>query len=118
LFANNLGGDDGDDEAGGGDQVRQCQQGDHGASSDPQPGFLPVDAARVPDDQGGQQREQDRREHPRGVDPVFGGQRDVQADDGDNRQRHRPPVLITFSSPQRRHRGRIGWLLARCHTPL
>jgi hypothetical protein len=113
-----VGGDDVADEAGGGGQVGQGQQGDDGAGGDPQPGFLPVDAARVPDDQGGQQREQDDGEHPRGVDPVFGGQRHMQANDDDDRQRHRPPVLTTFSGPQRRHRGRIGWLWARCHTPL
>ena len=29
-----------------GAQVRQCQQGDHSTGGDPQPGFLPVDAAR------------------------------------------------------------------------
>ena len=46
------------DQADGGEQVRHRDEGDHHAGDDPQPGFLPVDAARVPDDQRGQQREQ------------------------------------------------------------
>jgi hypothetical protein len=39
----------------GGQQIRYRQAGDHDVGDDAQPGFLPVDAARVPDDQDGQQ---------------------------------------------------------------
>jgi serine phosphatase RsbU (regulator of sigma subunit) len=39
------------DEPAGGEQVGQGDDRDDGAGGDPQPGFLPVDAARVPDDQ-------------------------------------------------------------------
>ena len=45
----------------------------------PQPGLLPVDAARVPDDQRRQQHDHYSREQPGGVDPVAGWQRDVQS---------------------------------------
>jgi hypothetical protein len=82
------------------------------AGGDPQPGLLAVDAARVPDDQGGQQPEQDDRDHPRWVHPVLGGQCHMQGNDDDDRQRHRPPALTTFTGPQRRHRGRSLWLPA------
>jgi hypothetical protein len=41
-------GQDVDDEPDGGQQVRQRNERDHGADDDPQPGSLPVDAARSP----------------------------------------------------------------------
>jgi hypothetical protein len=58
------------DEPGGGEQVRHRDEGDDDAGDDPQPGLLPVDAARVPDDQNGQQRGQYDRDHPSGVHPA------------------------------------------------
>ena len=63
-------------------------QGLIAAGDDPQPGFLPVDAARVPGDQDGQQTEQHDRDHPRGLDPVAGWQSHMQAGRDDNRQRN------------------------------
>lgn len=44
-------GQDFHDEPAGGEQVGQGDDRDDGAGDDPQPGFLPVDAARVPYDQ-------------------------------------------------------------------
>jgi hypothetical protein len=82
-------GEDVVDQAGGRQQVGQRQAGDHGAGDDPRPGLLPVDAARVPDDQGGQQAQQHGRGHLRGVHPVLGGQCDMQGRGDDDRQRRR-----------------------------
>jgi hypothetical protein len=103
-------GQDVPDQTSGGEQVRQREERDHAAGDNPQPGSLAVNAARIPDDQGRQQREQYGRRHPWRVYPVFRGQRDVQNHGGHDRQRHRPPVLAPCGGPGGFHQGQGGGL--------
>jgi len=84
------------DEPACGEQIRHGQERDDDPGDDPQPGFLPVDAARVPSDQHGQQPEQYDREHPGRLDPVASRQRHMQGGGDNDRQGHRPPVLAPF----------------------
>jgi hypothetical protein len=84
------------DEPACGEQVRHGQERDDDPGDDPQPGFLPVDAARVSGDQHGQQPEQYDREHPGRLDPVASRQGHMQGGGDNDRQGHRPPVLAPF----------------------
>jgi hypothetical protein len=110
-------GQDVHDQPDGGQQVRYGDDPEDDAGDDPEPGFLPVDAARVPGDQHGQQREQHNRDHPYGLHPVPGRQRHMQAGHDNDRRSDRPPVLTPFRSRCRLDRGPVGRLSPRSHIP-
>ena len=73
-------------------------------------GFLLVDAARVPDDQGGQQREESR-DHPWRVHPILRGQRHGETHGDHDCQGHRPPALTRAAAPSGATGGRAAGFL-------
>ena len=100
-----------------GQQVRQGDERDDETGDDPQPGSLPVDAARVPGDQHRQQREQHDRDHPDGLDPVLGRQRHMQAGGENDRRGDRPPVLTPLGGRCEGNLGPAGRFAPQSHNP-
>ena len=117
-------------DGGGGYQAyhrSRIHYGDHAdqrARHGPQPGGIAVDAARVADDQRGEQHYQDQGENPAGVSgPELSRQDRAQRPGGQHGQRHRPARLADpkrsgrVSAGQRgrtRHRHRVIRRAGRC----